>query len=96
MEDWVEWMRDIHIPDVMATGLFIEYRFNRLLGMDDSEGTTFTVQYYLLDVDQLQLYQQKYAGKLQQEHGERFGDKFVAFRTVMHIISSSKVNPTKD
>ena len=22
-DDWVQWMRDTHIPDVMSTGMFI-------------------------------------------------------------------------
>ncbi|WP_163310716.1 DUF4286 family protein, partial [Enterobacter kobei] len=45
-EDWLQWMRDIHIPDVLATGCFTKANILRLLDIDDSEGPTYAVQYY--------------------------------------------------
>ncbi len=30
-EDWVRWMRETHIPEVMATGMFVSNRMSRLL-----------------------------------------------------------------
>ncbi|MGC5301865.1 DUF4286 family protein, partial [Escherichia coli] len=45
-EDWLPWMRDIHIPDVLATGCFTKANILRLLDIDDSEGPTYAIQYY--------------------------------------------------
>ena len=89
-EDWYEWMTKQHIPDVMSTGLFMEYRMSRILGLDDDDGYTYTIQYYLENMDRLQRYQDEFAAKLQAEHSERYADKFVAFRTLMVVVDRSK------
>ncbi len=39
-------MKQEHIPEIMATGLFHDYRFCRLLEQDDSDGPTYTIQYF--------------------------------------------------
>src|ERR1041384_7581793 len=46
MEEWLQWMKQEHIPDLMRTGLFLEYKLCRLMEQDDSEGPTFVVQYF--------------------------------------------------
>ena len=89
-EDWYGWMTEHHIPDVMATGLFLEYRMSRILGLEDDDGYTYTIQYYLEDMDKLQEYQDEQATKLQSEHSERYKDRFGAFRTLMVIVDRSK------
>ena len=30
-EEWVKWMKEKHLSDVMATGMFTSYRFLKLL-----------------------------------------------------------------
>ena len=30
-EDWLDWMRKVHIPDVMATQCFTESRISKIL-----------------------------------------------------------------
>lgn len=85
-EDWVSWMQKVHIPDVMATGLFLEYRMGRLLGMDEPDGVTYAIQYYAADLASLQQYQAHFAAKLQADVNEKFQGKFVAFRTILEIV----------
>jgi hypothetical protein len=89
-EDWYSWMTEHHIPDVMATGLFLEYRMSRMLGLEDDDGYTYSIQYYLENMDFLQRYQNEFAEKLQAEHSERYANKFVAFRTLMVVVDRSK------
>jgi hypothetical protein len=87
-EDWVRWMVETHIPDVMCTNLFYEYRLSRLLGEDeDDEDTTYSVEYLCRSFEAYQMYQQMYAPALQQEHAVRYAGKFVAFRTLSHVVS---------
>ena len=43
-EEWLNWMKEIHIPDVMATGLFLDNRLCRVL-VDDEGGITYAIQY---------------------------------------------------
>lgn len=84
-EEWLKWMKDHHIPSVMATGYFLENKICRVL-VDEESGKTYSIQYTCANMEDLQEYQAKEAPKLQKEHTERYKDKFVAFRTVLEIV----------
>ncbi len=84
-EEWLNWMQTKHIPDVMNTGLFLEYKLSRIL-LDDPDGVSYSIQYLCANEDNLNTYQNKHANALQIEHTERYRDKFVAFRTLMHVV----------
>ena len=84
--DWLQWMRETHIPDVMKTGLFTEYKMCRLLGEDESEGTTYAIQYFAKSMEDFIRYNQKHAPALQKEHSSRYENQYVAFRTLMEIL----------
>ncbi|MBV6655248.1 MAG: DUF4286 family protein [Mameliella sp.] len=85
-EDWLRWMRRVHIPAVMETGMFLEHRISRLLGTDESDGFTYSIQYLCPNFTTYQLYQEKHAYHLQKDHQDRYKDKFVAFRTLMKVL----------
>ena len=84
-EDWLQWMKTVHIPDVMATGMFESFQINRII-KGDEEGVTYAIQYICPDMKTLHQYQVKHAQKLQAEHTQRYQGKFVAFRTLMEIL----------
>jgi len=85
-EEWLQWMREVHIPHVMATGSFLNYRINRVLSLEDQDSTTYAFQYQCRDMATLHHYQVHHAPGLQKEHAGRYKDQFVAFRTVMEIL----------
>ena len=41
---WLSWMLSEHIPDVMNTACFTDYRVLKLLDIDDEEGATYVIQ----------------------------------------------------
>lgn len=83
--DWINWMKSKHIPDVLATGCFVSNRICKLLNVED-EGSTYSVQYTFHTMEDLQRYQQHFAPALQKEHTARYGQKALAFRTLMEIV----------
>ena len=83
--DWLEWMRKVHIPDVLATGFFEDHKMCLILH-DEPDGKTYSIQYFCKDLETLQRYQLESAPKLQAEHQHRFKDKYVAFRTIMKVL----------
>ncbi|MFW5658786.1 MAG: DUF4286 family protein [Bacteroidota bacterium] len=85
---WEQYMREEHIPDVMATGYFEGYRMTRLLQPAPEEGVTWNIQYECVSMAQLNIYQEKAAPALQAEHHQKFEGKFVAFRTILEIVDS--------
>jgi len=84
-DEWLNWMRTVHIPDVLATGLFTEHRLAKVL-VDDQDGITYAIQYQCQSAAELDEYQRNHAPKLQAEHTERYRDKFVAFRTLLELV----------
>ena len=76
-QDWLEWMRRTHIPDVMETGCFIESRISRVHGEEEG-GMTFAISYVAKTQEHFDRYQNDHAAKLQEEHTIKFSGKFAA------------------
>ena len=85
-ERWLSWMLDIHIPEVMATGMFFSYRLLKVLD-SPNEGVTYCVQYVAEDMDNYLTYQEDHAPALQADLNKEFANQFVAFRTLMEYVS---------
>lgn len=84
-DDWLIWMKEEHIPEVMATGRFIENRMSRVLAEEEG-GVTYAIQYLATDMESYNRYIHEDAPKLQAEHSSRYEDKFVAFRTILEVV----------
>ncbi len=88
-EDWLHWMRTVHIPDVMQTGFFVESRISRIHA-EEQGGISFAITYLAKSFEDTTLYQEKHAPRLQQEHSARYAGKFAAFRTYLELIEEFK------
>lgn len=85
-ENWISWMSEVHIPDVLQSGLFLGATFSKLM-VQEEQGTTFSIQYRLKDEESFHIYSEMYAPALQAEHKKHFGEKTVAFRTIMEVVA---------
>ena len=83
--DWLNWMKKHHIPEVLACGIFIKAKIQRVIVESDSNNT-FAIAYTCQSMKDLHYYQIKFAPELQQKHISRYSDKAVAFRTIMQVI----------
>jgi len=88
--DWLDWMRATHIPDVMETGHFKESRLCRVHGEEDG-GVTYAITYVAFSEEELNKYQENHAPRLQAEHTKKFAGKFAAFRTLLSVIDEFKI-----
>ena len=86
-DEWVEWMRNTHIPEVMGTGFFVKNTMLRLLDPPpDEEGITYAMQYFCKNIEALRRYREEEAPALQARLVERFQGKYVVFRTIMKVV----------
>ena len=85
-DEWVAFMRDIHMPEVVATGCFIRSQLLRLLDEEEG-GITYAAQYYAISLEQLEAYQEHFAPALRADMDQRFGGRFAAFRTVLEVVA---------
>lgn len=85
-EAWLQWMKQEHIPAIMDTGLFHDYRICRLLEQDDEDGPTYSIQYLTDTLENYHTYLEEHAPTFRKSSYDRFGSQFVAFRTVMQVV----------
>jgi len=85
-DEWLEWMKKIHIPEVLSTGLFIDNKIFKIISTEENEGHTYSIQYFLRSKNDYENYMKQFAPKLQAAHSEKYKDKFAAFRTIMELV----------
>lgn len=84
---WLQWMQAEHIPEVMATGCFSRFTVVRLLEVDNTEGPTYAVQYQADNMAAYERYRQQHAQGLKAAAFNRWGNKFISFRSIMEVVS---------
>jgi hypothetical protein len=89
-EDWINWMKSVHIPEVLNTCCFSEARLSRVNGEEEG-GLTFSIMYFATSQELYDKYQQEFAPALQKKHLEKFSGKFAAFRTILNVIEEFKL-----
>ena len=85
--DWLTWLQEEHVVEVLETGCFTDAKIMKLLEVDDSEGPTFAIQYFAESKSQYNQYIEKYAGIMRQKSFDKWGNKFIAFRSVMQVVN---------
>lgn len=86
-DQWLSWMRETHIPEMLATGKFTNARMLKVLVEEEMGGITYSVQYTTKNKETLEQYYKEDANRLRGDAMRLFADKFVAFRTELEIIS---------
>lgn len=83
---WLHWLQAEYIPAVLQTGCFSSHKIVRLLEVDDSEGPTYAIQYSAASKADYNRYMLLHAQPLQQQSYEKWGDRFIAFGSVMQVV----------
>jgi hypothetical protein len=83
---WLQWMLNEHIAGMMKTGCFVDYKVIRLLEVDDSEGPTYAIQYYAQSKADYNRYIEIHSSKMRKLSFEKWGEQFIAFRSVMEVV----------
>ena len=85
--DWLQWLKDEHVPDVIQTGCFTHATILRLLEVDDAEGPTYAIQYFAESKGLYNNYIETYAAIMRQKSFAKWGNQFIAFRSVMQVVN---------
>jgi hypothetical protein len=88
-DEWLNWMRTTHIPDVLKTACFTECRLSRVQGEEEG-GVTYSVMYFAPNQELYDIYQREHAPLLQAEHSQKYAGRFAAFRTILTVIEEFK------
>lgn len=86
-DEWLKWMKEKHIPDVMKTGYFNSYKIFRSADKTGNEKKIdFLIQYWFGSMENYLNYLENDAKLLQKEHTEKFAGKFTASREIWEEI----------
>jgi hypothetical protein len=80
-------MLDIHIPDVLKTGMFTDFTVFKNLAHDVAGEVEFCTQYTAENLEKYDLYRTKFAPELQRHHTEKFGTVARARRVVLEKLA---------
>ncbi|MCV6631521.1 MAG: DUF4286 family protein [Flavobacteriaceae bacterium] len=85
-DQWMQWMTEKHIPDVICTEQFVEAKMTKVLVEEEMGGITYSIQYTTPSRRHLHVYLNNFAPKLIQEGIALFGEKVVCFRTELELV----------
>lgn len=86
LDDWLLWIEK-HAPEVVDTGCFVSYSFFELLEPKVDDQRTFVVQYFAKTNEDYQRYLSDFAAQMREDGIKKFGERFVAFRSILQKIS---------
>lgn len=82
---WLQWMQQEHIPQMIHTGKFLGALMTKVLTDQDLGGPTYSVQYRCTSKAMLQSYYNEDAENMRAQSAP-FAGKFIAFRTELDVI----------
>ena len=84
--EWLKWMQQVHIPNIMATGHFTLYQVLNVLD-SPNEGVTYCIQYMADNKPAVDAFFTEHLQGFHQALHQQFENKFVLFNTVMKTVA---------
>lgn len=88
VDEWRTWMLDVHVPDVLATGLWDDASMDEQLEPLPEHGRTFVIRYRTSSIERYEAYRSSHAPRLQADHTTRYGTRVTASRTLTSSIAT--------
>jgi len=85
-EKWLKWMVEHHIPFMTASGNFNKPQVAKVVGSEDESGTSYSVQFQIIDMNTLMQWHTNNASVFQNNCSSEFGKEVDFFSTVLEII----------
>ena len=84
--EWKRWQLHEHIPEIMSSKLFTDFKFYKLLDQDESEGITYVLQLFFAEKNNYETYIKDFAPVLRDKAITKWGNGFIAYRTLMQTV----------
>ncbi|MBP8783649.1 MAG: DUF4286 family protein [Paludibacter sp.] len=83
---WIKWIREENIPYMLQSGYFDKPQIAKVYANEEQEGESFSVQYHVAGLDELEQWHLKYAAEFQSNFRSKFGEEVIFFATVLEIM----------
>lgn len=91
--DWLDWMHNEHMQAVLDTACFDACQLLKLTEPTDEDGVTYIAQYETDSQARVDTYIEQFAPALREAGYARFGNQFIAFRTILHRVNPPNTLP---
>ncbi len=93
-DEWVSWMRAVHVPEVLKTGGFLGCTITREIAPSPTGNrVTFVLDYRVPSLETLDAYRTRHATALQKAHADRYTGRFDASRSVRTVLAFPSPGP---
>lgn len=79
-EEWLSWMKDVHIPAVIEAGLFDDYKFLKVLSHEDDNTFSYAVQFLSTSFEGAEKYH------LNEDVWQRYGERVLSYPTLLREV----------
>ena len=86
--EWLDWMKRVHVPDVVRTGCFSECRVYKVVDSTAAE-PSYVMQYHRRSLEEYHRYRDNFAPALQKEHSDRFAGRFRGARQLLEEVAQA-------
>ena len=83
---WYKWLQEEHIPFMLDSGFFKNPQLAKVLLVEPSDGTSFSLQFHVEDMDTLHTWNEKNEEHFAHQVKNKFGEEVLFFSTVMEVI----------
>ena len=85
--EWLEWMKKVHIEEILKTNYFSDHRILRLINEHpDTSATTYAVQLTAMNISNVEGYLANQGAILQKKLIAKFGQKVLLFMTILEEV----------
>lgn len=85
-DKWLNWTKESHIPFMLQSGNFTKAQITKIVGSEDEEGISYSVQFHIDDMDMLMIWHKNNASIFQSNCAAIFGSEVSFFSTVLELI----------
>ncbi|MDO6737580.1 DUF4286 family protein [Wenyingzhuangia sp. 2_MG-2023] len=87
VKDWLLWMKEVYIPEMMATGKFTGAKMSRVMIQEEMGGKTFSVQYAVKSKALFKAFYLEDVGRMNAKMMTKFSsEKVISFQTEMEVL----------
>ena len=79
-------MQTENMPVLFRTNCFFCYQLLKLHEQDEEEGPTYIAQYFAESKALYNRYMEVYADAIREDYLDKWGNNFIAFRTLLEVI----------
>ncbi len=85
-EKWINWVQQNHIPFMLADKQFSRPQIAKIVGSEDEQGVSYSVQFHIADMQTLMNWHKQNATEFQQNFQKAFGIDVQFFSTVLEVV----------